>query len=456
MVAPLIAAGVSLAAPYIAKGMGSLFGLDDPSDEEKKATALREASLQRLRDAADGKTASPAQLAALASQQRAVHALSSMAQKGTVQQRAGNVRAAMQLTPEVMAQQGAVAAQTRAAEMSNARSQLAGQEASIATSQAASGRADREYQQKLIGAGVQGAAGAFASDALTPEKTKPPAATAPAFGTTAQASTAAPAPAAPVATPAAAAPVEKAPLSFQTSGTAQGRVAPGGAPAAPAMGGGTPYAPTLGKAPLPVAPMTPAQLRLGQQMDAETAAARAPNAPFTLGQVPASKKKEPVAPATNAMTRSTAQQALTAGYTAQYGAAPNQETTNMLLAQWALETNHGKSMPQNNFGGITGTSASGQSVVVQGLSAGEGKVRHRIYDTPEEGATDFVGLLKRKYPAAMAAAAAGDTAGYVAALKNGGYFGGDQAAYAKAIGSLYRHSAPSTVASTGTGRPGGV
>ena len=95
-----------------------------------------------------------------------------MAQKGTVQQRAGNVRAAMQATPEVMAQQGAVAAQTRAAEMSNARSQLAGQEMAAANAEAAAGLADRQYTQKLIGAGISGGA-AMAGDAFLKKPEQP-------------------------------------------------------------------------------------------------------------------------------------------------------------------------------------------------------------------------------------------------------------------------------------------
>ena len=196
---------IGLASPFIAKGLGSLFGLDEPSDAEKRATALREASLQRLRDAAEGKTASPAQLAAFQQQQRTVNALASMAQKGTVQQRAGNVRAAMQATPEVMAQQGAVAAQTRAAEMSNARSQLAGQEMAAANAEAAAGLADRQYTQKLIGAGISGGA-AMAGDAFLkkPEQPKTDAKTDPKTENAAGAASALAASA--VATPASAAP----------------------------------------------------------------------------------------------------------------------------------------------------------------------------------------------------------------------------------------------------------
>lgn len=199
-----VAAGVNLLAPVVAKGIGGLFGLDEPSEEERRAAARRQEAIDRLTAEAEGRTASPAQLAALAQQQRTQQALASLAQRGTVQQRAGNVRAAMQAAPEVMAQQGAVAAQTRAEEMARARNALAQAQMGVATQEAAQGAARREYMQRLVGAGIQGAAGvageAFtrSPDAATgatggtgaaaPATTKTTAAT----GTTSQAQTAAP------------------------------------------------------------------------------------------------------------------------------------------------------------------------------------------------------------------------------------------------------------------------
>lgn len=161
-----VAAGVNLLAPVVAKGIGGLFGLDEPSEEERRAAARRQEAIDRLTAEAEGRTASPAQLAALAQQQRTQQALASLAQRGSVQQRAGNVRAAMQAAPEVMAQQGAVAAQTRAEEMARARNALAQAQMGVATQEAAQGAARREYMQRLIGAGIQGAAG-VAGEAFT-------------------------------------------------------------------------------------------------------------------------------------------------------------------------------------------------------------------------------------------------------------------------------------------------
>ena len=169
-----ISAGTSILGPLVAKGLGSMFGLDEASPEERKAAADREAALQKLRDAAEGKTASAAQLQAQQQQQRTIQALSSMAARGTAQQQAGAQRAAMQAAPEVMAQQGATAAQTRAAEMAAARRDLGAMQLQASQQQAAEGMANRKYMQGLIGAGVSGAAGAGAM-AMTqsPDAQKP-------------------------------------------------------------------------------------------------------------------------------------------------------------------------------------------------------------------------------------------------------------------------------------------
>lgn len=193
-----VAAGVSALSPVVAKGIGSLFGLDELSDEERQAAQLRQQAIDRLTAQAEGRTASPAQLAAIAQQQRTLQALQGLAQRGSVQQRAGNLRTAMQVAPEVMAQQGATAAQARAQEMESARNALAQMQMASAAQQAASGRANREYMQRIVGAGVSGA-GAIAGQGMlmsaeddakkTADAAKPAVETA----TTSQAQTAAPA-----------------------------------------------------------------------------------------------------------------------------------------------------------------------------------------------------------------------------------------------------------------------
>lgn len=167
-----IAAGINAAAPFIAKGIGGLFGLDEESDEEKRAAARRQDTVNRLTAAAEGRTPSAAQLAGIAQQQRTQLALQGLAQRGSVQQRAGNVRAAMQAAPEVMAQQGAQLAATRAAEMESARNALAQAQMGIANQEAAQGAARRQYMQNLVGGAISGAAAATTMGLKPDEKEK--------------------------------------------------------------------------------------------------------------------------------------------------------------------------------------------------------------------------------------------------------------------------------------------
>ena len=93
--------------------------------------------------------------------------LQSLASRGTAQQQAGNVRAAMQAAPGIQQQQAGQLAALRASEMQQAQSALSQLEQQ-------QGSQDRKYMQGLIGAGVQGAAGAGAM-AMTqsPDAKKP-------------------------------------------------------------------------------------------------------------------------------------------------------------------------------------------------------------------------------------------------------------------------------------------
>jgi hypothetical protein len=234
-------AGTSLLAPAVTSGISSLFGLDELSEEEKRANALRQESINRLTAAAEGRTASPAQLAALAQQQRTQQALAGLAQKGSVQQRAGNVRAAMQAAPEVMAQQGAIAAQTRAEEMARARDALAAAQLGVANQDAAAGQRKREQQRALIGAGVQGVGTAAALSMMSGD------AAAPAAAPAAESPAAAAAPSGPtIAAPAARAPKAAAGgmTSEQVAKELNFTPAAAAAPAAPA--GGLSLGPSVG------------------------------------------------------------------------------------------------------------------------------------------------------------------------------------------------------------------
>lgn len=124
-------------------------------------------------------------------------------------------------------------------------------------------------------------------------------------------------------------------------------------------------------------------------------------------------------------------------WTAVIGNLPQSRTSTLLTAHWALETDGGRCMPGNNFGGIKAApGASGQSLpTVEGHGATRREVhaRFRVYQNAEAGALDYVRLLASRYPDAIAAARVGDSAGFARALAQGGYYTAAPEAYAAAL-----------------------
>jgi hypothetical protein len=134
----------------------------------------------------------------------------------------------------------------------------------------------------------------------------------------------------------------------------------------------------------------------------------------------------------------------------QTGEPPSKESVAILTAQWAHETGRGASMFNYNFAGIKGASPAGLSVsqrTREGYGAAERTItdNFRAYRTAEDGADDYVALLQRRFPAALDAAQAGDPAGCVRALKQAGYFTGDEGAYTRSVTALAREFAPDTL-----------
>jgi flagellum-specific peptidoglycan hydrolase FlgJ len=108
------------------------------------------------------------------------------------------------------------------------------------------------------------------------------------------------------------------------------------------------------------------------------------------------------------------------------GEEPSNDCVAILTAQWAHETGHGASMYNYNFAGIKGTGPSGMAVAQrtkEGWGSTEKTItdKFRAYGSAEEGATDYVKLLARRFPDALAAAQNGDPVGTVRALKDKGY-----------------------------------
>jgi hypothetical protein len=132
------------------------------------------------------------------------------------------------------------------------------------------------------------------------------------------------------------------------------------------------------------------------------------------------------------------------------GERPKPETVAILTAQWAHETGRGASMYNYNFAGIKGTGPSGLTVAQrtrEGWGSSERTIvdNFRAYRTADEGARDYVGLLQARFPGALEAAKQGDPAGTVRALKQAGYFTGDEGAYTRSVTKIARELAPESL-----------
>jgi flagellar protein FlgJ len=120
------------------------------------------------------------------------------------------------------------------------------------------------------------------------------------------------------------------------------------------------------------------------------------------------------------------------------------EAVALLLAHWALETGHGFAMSDHNFAGLKGRAPGGGSALWWTWERGaQGKLervraRFRAYATPEEGARDYLSILKDRYADALTAAQRGDADSFVNALERRGYFTEATDDYRRAIRSLTR------------------
>lgn len=148
-----------------------------------------------------------------------------------------------------------------------------------------------------------------------------------------------------------------------------------------------------------------------------------------------------VKPEKTPLSSAEASAAIKTAYTRLYGNEPTNETLAILVAQWAHETGNGRSMYNYNFGGIKGKGPSGLTTAYktrEGWGATEVKITDyfRAYNSADEGAEDYLKLLQRRFPKALDQANAGNPEEFVRALKQKGYFTGNEQAYIKSIKSL--------------------
>ena len=133
--------------------------------------------------------------------------------------------------------------------------------------------------------------------------------------------------------------------------------------------------------------------------------------------------------------------AIARAHTKVTGRAASGATLEVLTAQASLETASGGRMYNFNFGGIKGSGPTGETAKLRTHEVLGGKdveIRDgfRAYRTLDEGATDYVRLIKDRFPGAMAQAERGDVDGFAKALKQSGYYTADEKSYASGLRSL--------------------
>jgi flagellar protein FlgJ len=141
------------------------------------------------------------------------------------------------------------------------------------------------------------------------------------------------------------------------------------------------------------------------------------------------------------VTRDQIRAAIGRAYAEKTGRAPSAGFLDVLTAQSSLETASGKKMFNFNFGGIKGHGPSGMTArygtteVIDGQTV---KIRDgfRAYASLEEGASDYLSLLSRRYPGAIAAAERGDVDAFAHELKARGYYTASEDHYRDALRGL--------------------
>ncbi|MBV9946024.1 MAG: glucosaminidase domain-containing protein [Myxococcales bacterium] len=133
------------------------------------------------------------------------------------------------------------------------------------------------------------------------------------------------------------------------------------------------------------------------------------------------------------------------------GKKPDSRTVDVLAAQVSLETAHGGAMFNYNFGGIKGASPRGESANYLTREVVDGRDVHlqqgfRAYESLDEGARDYIAVLRNRFPQAYTQATAGNVDGFAHALKQSHYFTAPEAEYAAglraAAGSVGAGAAP--------------
>lgn len=145
-----------------------------------------------------------------------------------------------------------------------------------------------------------------------------------------------------------------------------------------------------------------------------------------------------VAPARTPVSQADLRAAIDRAYRRVMGKTASPTLLDNLTAQASLETGRGAQMYNFNFGGIKGASSSGQTAQCLTHEVVDGQdvtVRQgfRAYGSIDEGAEDYVRVLRRNFGAALGKAEAADVGGFAHALKEAGYYTARETDYASAL-----------------------
>lgn len=148
-----------------------------------------------------------------------------------------------------------------------------------------------------------------------------------------------------------------------------------------------------------------------------------------------------VEPTSTPVSRADLRNAIAKAYKTVTGKAASANVLDTLTAHASLETGSGGSMYNFNFGGIKGSSPTGEIAQTRTKEVIDGKeieIRDgfRAYHSLDEGALDYVKLMKGRFGRAVSKAESGDLDGFAHALKQANYYTADETKYATALHSL--------------------
>lgn len=156
---------------------------------------------------------------------------------------------------------------------------------------------------------------------------------------------------------------------------------------------------------------------------------------------PAAVHSRDVDPKLTAVSRDQLREAIARAHTKVTGHPASAATLDVLTAHASLETSSGSRMYNFNFGGIKGRSPAGDSATCKTHEVIDGKDvtikdGFRAYRTLDEGAVDYLKVMRDRFPRAMQEAARGDVDGFAKALKQSHYYTADESAYAAGLRGL--------------------